>query len=335
MSTCAMRRDGSRAARSSPDRRATGASRSSPAWRPARPSWRRAACFWTTRSASAPSRRTIPRMLDALLRYSLKNRIAPFILAAVLAAGGYYAFTQLTVEAFPDPTDTQVQVITLFSGQPTEEVERRVSIPLERALNGTPGLFRLRSISLFGLSFVTLTFEDGAEPYLARQQVLERMGQAELPEGVQPSLGPLATPIGEVYRYTLEGKGADPMSLRTQQDWVVRPQLLRVPGVADVVSYGGLLREIHVEPDPVRMAALEVGLSDIFGALKKASANATGGYLERGSEMLVIRSLGIFEGLSDIEQVRVSVHDGVPVTVKDLGRVTTGFAPRQGIVSRD
>src|SRR5207247_8266517 len=104
--------------------------------------------------------------------------------------------------------------------------------------------------------------------------------------------GPLATPIGEVYRYTLEGKGADPMSLRTQQDWVVRPQLLRVPGVADVVSYGGLLREIHVEPDPVRMAALEVGLSDIFEALKKASDNASGGYVERGSEVLVIRHPG-------------------------------------------
>src|SRR3989441_10642920 len=150
-------------------------------------------------------------MLDALLRYSLKNRIAPFILAAVLTAGGYYAFTQLTVEAFPDPTDTQVQVITLFSGQPTEEVERRVSIPLERALNGTPGLFRLRSISLFGLSFVTLTFDDGIEPGVARQQVLERMGQAELPEGIKPTLGPMATPVGEVYRYTVERRGADPM----------------------------------------------------------------------------------------------------------------------------
>jgi len=120
-------------------------------------------------------------MLDALLRQSLKNRFAPFVLAAILAAGGYYAFTQLTVEAFPDPTDTQVQVITLFSGQPTGEVERRVSIPLERVLNGVPGLFRLRSISLFGLSFVTLTFEDGIEPLLARQQVLERLSRAELP----------------------------------------------------------------------------------------------------------------------------------------------------------
>ena len=274
-------------------------------------------------------------MLDALLRQSLKNRFAPFVLAAILAAGGYYAFTQLTVEAFPDPTDTQVQVITLFSGQPTEEVERRVSIPLERVLNGVPGLFRLRSISLFGLSFVTLTFEDGIEPLLARQQVLERLSRAELPAGVQPALGPLATPIGEVYRYTLEGEGADPMTLRTQQDWVVRPQLLRVPGVADVVSYGGFLREIHVEPDPARMTALEVGLSDIFEALRKGSDNASGGYVERGSEMFVIRSLGIFKDLRDIEQVRVGSKGGVPVTVRDVGRVTIGYAPRQGIVTRD
>src|SRR3989454_2512390 len=133
-------------------------------------------------------------MIDALLRACLRNRIAPFLLAASLAAGGYYAFTRLTVEAFPDPTDTQVQVITLFPGQPTEEVERRVSIPLERALNGTPGLFRLRSISLFGLSFVTLTFDDGIEPIPARQQVLERIAQANLPQGVQPGLGPLYTP---------------------------------------------------------------------------------------------------------------------------------------------
>src|SRR5262245_37679373 len=219
-------------------------------------------------------------MLEALLGYSLRNRIAPFVLAAVIAGGGWYAFNRLTVEAFPDPTDTQVQVITVYPGQPTEEVERRVSLPLERALNGTPGLFRLRSISLFGLSFVTLTFDDTIEPLRARQQVTERLGDAELPQGVHPGLGPMATPIGEVYRYTLDGKGSDPMTLRTLQEWTVRPRLLQVPGVADVVSYGGLAREIHVEPDPTRMASLGVGLSDVFTALQKASANATGGYVE-------------------------------------------------------
>jgi heavy metal efflux system protein len=274
-------------------------------------------------------------VLDLLLRSCLKNRLAPFVLAAVLACGGWYAFTQLTVEAFPDPTDTQVQIITLFSGQPTEEVERRVSIPLERVVNGIPGLFRQRSVSLFGLSFVTLTFNDGVDPRLARQQVLERIAQADLPAGVQPGLGPMATPIGEVYRYTIDGGGADPMTLRTLQDWQVRPQILQVQGVADVVSYGGLLKEFHVEPDPTRMASLNVGLEDVFVALRKASDNASGGYLERGAEMFVIRSLGIFRDLGDIEQVRVAWHRGVPVTVKDVASVRVGYAPRQGVVSRD
>ncbi len=273
--------------------------------------------------------------LERLLAYALRNRIFAFLLAALIAGAGAYAFRDLTVEAFPDPTDTQVQVLTLYPGQPTEEVERRVSIPLERTLNGVPGLFRLRSVSLFGLSFVTLTFGDGVDPYLARQQVVERLGEASLPEGIQPTLGPLATPIGEVYRYSVRSPGADPMTLRTAQDWIVRPQLLQVPGVADVVSYGGLLREVHVEPDPTRMSSLAVGLPEIFAALKKASDNATGGYVERGAEMFVIRSLGIFQDLKSIEQVRVASHDGVPVTVKDVATVTVGYAPRQGVVTRD
>jgi heavy metal efflux system protein len=274
-------------------------------------------------------------MLDGLLRYALRNRLAAVVLAATIAVGGYYAFTQLTVEAFPDPTDTQVQVITLFPGQPTEEVERRVSLPLERGLNGTPGLFRLRSVSLFGLSLATLTFHDGVDPLVARQQVVERLRQVDLPEEAKASLGPLATPIGEVFRYTLEGADADPMTLRRLQDWVVRPQLLRVDGVADVVSYGGLAREVHVQPDPARMAAMGIGLTEIYDGLKKGSNNATGGYVERGSEMFVIRSLGTFRSLSDIELVRVGYKGGVPVRVRDIAVVSVGYAPRQGVVTRD
>ncbi len=274
-------------------------------------------------------------MLDALLRYSLKNPLAAFILAATIGVCGWYAYQNLVVEAFPDPTDTQVQVITLYAGQPTEEVERRVSLPLERALNGTPGLIRLRSISLFGLSFVTLTFDEGVDPNLARQQIIERVTQADLPPGVQPSLGPQATPIGEVYRYTLTGRDADPMLLRTLQEWTVRPELLHVPGVADVVNYGGLVKEIHVVPDPQKMAATGVGLTDIFEALRKGSDNATGGYVERGSEMFVIRSLGIFRDLSDIEKVRVGWHEGTPVPLRQVATVREGYQPRQGVVSRD
>jgi cobalt-zinc-cadmium resistance protein CzcA len=273
-------------------------------------------------------------MIEKLLHGALSARLLVFILAVFLAGGGWYAYKNLTIEAFPDPTDTQVQVITIYPGQPTEEVERRVSIPLERAFNGVPGLFRLRSVSLFGLSQLTLTFEDGVDPLVARQQIMERIPDANLPAGVSPDLGPLATPIGEVYRYSLEGPGADPMTLRTAQDWIVRPALMRVPGVADVVSYGGLVREVHVEPQPVKLAALGVVLDDVFTALSKASANASGGTLERGAQVFVIRSLGTFRTLDDIAKVRVGFHAGRPVALGDVATVTVGYAPRQGVVTR-
>jgi cobalt-zinc-cadmium resistance protein CzcA len=274
-------------------------------------------------------------MFASLIDFFLQRRMTSIVLAVAVLAGGWFAFSNLTVEAFPDPSDYQVEVITLYPGQPTEEVERAISIPLERSINGVPGLTGLRSISLFGLSQVSATFADGVDPYLARQQVLERIGDANLPTGVQPSLGPLATPIGEVYRYTLEGASADPMELRTLQDWTVRPRLLQVPGVADVVSYGGLVKEIHVVPDPTRMAALGIGLSDIFDALKKGSDNATGGYLERGAEAFVIRSLGIYKNLDEIGAVRVGYKDGVPVRIRNVCEVECAYAPRQGIVTRD
>ena len=273
-------------------------------------------------------------MIEALLASSLKNRLAAIVMAMTIAAGGFYAYKNLTVEAFPDPTDTQVQVITLFPGQPTEEVERRVSIPLERALNGTPGLDRLRSVSLFGLSFVTLTFKEGVDVLVCRQQVTERMADADLPDGIKPDLGPLATPIGEVYRYSLTGRGADPMTLRTLQDYTVRPALLRVDGVADVVSYGGLVREVHVTPDPAKMSALGVSIAEVFAALAKSSDNATGGTVERGNQAFVIKSLGVLRNLDDLRAVRVAVHDGVPVRVRDVATVDYGFQPRQGVVTR-
>ena len=273
-------------------------------------------------------------MIDKLLHGSLSTRLLVFILAVFLAGAGWYSYRNLTIEAFPDPTDTQVQIITLYPGQPTEEVERRVSIPLERALNGVPGLFRLRSISLFGLSQLTLTFEDGVDPLVARQQIMERIPDANLPQGISPDLGPLATPIGEVYRYSLEGPGADPMTLRTAQDWIVRPALMRVPGVADVVSYGGLVQEVHVEPQPEKLASLGIVLDDVFQALSKASANASGGTLERGSQVFVIRSLGTFRAVADIARVRVGFHAGVAVKLGDVATVTVGYAPRQGVITR-
>lgn len=192
----------------------------------------------------------------------------------------------------------------------------------------------MRNLSLFGLSYVTLTFTDGVDPLFARAQTLERLRGADLPPGVEADLGPLATPIGEVYRYTLEGAGGDPMQLRTVQDWIVRPRLLRVLGVADVVSYGGLVREIHVEPSPARLAAFGLTLEDLETALRKGSINASGGVLEHGAEQFAIRSQGLFRNLADIGAVHVASRDGTPVRVRDVAGVRNGWMPRQGVVSR-
>lgn len=272
-------------------------------------------------------------MFEQLLAFSLKNRMAVIFFALVVAALGAWSFRELTIEAFPDPTDTQVNVITIFDGQPTEEVERQIGLPLERALNGTPHMTRLRNLSMFGLSQVTLTFSDGTDGLWARQQVLERLREAELPEGVRPELGPYATPIGEVYRYTLKGAQGDPMKLRTLQDWVVRPMLMRVNGVADVVSYGGLQKVIQVEPMPQALASLGLTLQDLENAVKEGSQNASGGVMERGSEQFVIRSEGLFKSLEDIRNAGVIERDGTPIFVKDVATVTESWAPRQGVVS--
>ncbi len=305
-------------------------------------------------------------MIDALLNASLRTRMLVFIAAITIGVMGYSAFKDLTIEAFPDPTDTSVQVITIYPGQPAEEVERRISIPLERALNGVPGTIHQRSISLFGLSVLTMTFEDGVDILEARQQMFERMSDATLPKEANSGLGPLATPIGEVYRYTLVSQNCDPMILRSVQDWIVGPALLRVPGVADVTAYGGLVKEVHVEPDPAKMAATGVVLDDVFQALSKASNNASGGLVERGEQGFVIQSSGTFQAgtelsckddepdkdpkapkvdqsetdrsetdvLSDIGMVRVGYHNQVPVKIKDVASVVIGYAPRQGVVSR-
>lgn len=274
-------------------------------------------------------------MFERIVDFALRNRAAVIFFTLVVIIAGVIAFRGLTIEAFPDPTDTQVNVITLFDGQPSEEVERQVSLPIERALNGTPGLARLRSLSLFGLSFVTLTFDDGVDALFARSQVLERLRDAELPDGVIPGLGPLATPIGEVYRYTLASKDRDPMRLRTLQDWVVRPRLLRVQGIADVVSYGGLVREIQVQPKPAQLAARNLTFDDLEDAISKSSANASGGVIQRGAEQMVIRSRGIFRDADDIANVHLGTINGTPVFVRDVATVTEGWTPRQGVVSHN
>ncbi|MCC6647708.1 MAG: efflux RND transporter permease subunit [Polyangiaceae bacterium] len=273
-------------------------------------------------------------MFEKIAEACLRHRLAVLVATLLLGVWGGWAYLGLTIEAFPDPTDTQVQIITKHPGQPAEEMERQVSIPIERVVNGMPGLARVRDINLFGLSFITLTFRDGVDPYFARAQTTERLRLAELPEGVRPELGSISTPIGEIYRYTLETSPPDPLQLRTVQDWVVRPRLLQVDGVADVVSYGGLVREIHVRPDPVAMAAKRLTMGDLVDALSKASHNASGGVLERGAEQLVIRSEGLFADTAEIGRVAVATRAGTPILLADIASVHAGWQPRQGIVGR-
>jgi cobalt-zinc-cadmium resistance protein CzcA len=274
-------------------------------------------------------------MLDKIVEFSLRSRWTVIVGALVLAVVGVISLRGLTIEAFPDPSDTQVNLITLYPGQPAEELERQVSVPIERAVNGTPGLVRIRINNLFGLSYVSLTFADWVDVHLARAQILERIHNAHLPPEAESRLGSLSTPIGEIYRYTLESDTHDPLELRTLQDWVVTPRLLRVDGVADVVSFGGLVKEIQVRPDPAVLAARALTIDHVFKALNSASANASGGVVERGTEQLVIRSEGLFRSLDDVRDTPIVTRGGTPIRVRDVASVLEGWAPRQGIASRE
>jgi cobalt-zinc-cadmium resistance protein CzcA len=277
-------------------------------------------------------------MLGRLVDAALDAKWAVLLLTATFVGLGIWAFRELPVEAFPDVTDTQVQVITLYPGHAPEEVERQVTLPIEKELNGTPQLSRMRSVSIYGLSVVTLTFDDGTDNFFARSQVTERLRQAEVPDGVTPGLGPLYTPIGEIYRYVLQADpraGETPMSLRELQDWVLERQLRQVPGVADVVSFGGFQRQLQVEVDPARLKAHGVTLHQVYDALQRSNANAGGNYLRRGSEELVIRGLGYLGSADDIRNVVVAARAGTPLTVGDVARVSVGAVPRRGQVSKD
>jgi heavy metal efflux system protein len=273
-------------------------------------------------------------MFEKIVAAALQYRFAVLVVSILITIWGVFSFRGLTIEAFPDPTDTQVQIITLNPGQAAEEMERQVSVPIERVVNGTPGLVRVRSINLFGLSFVTLTFRDDIDIYFARAQITERLRLADLPEGIRPELGSLSTPIGEIYRYTVTSDKPDPLQLRTLQDWVIRPKLLQVDGVADVVSFGGLVKEIQVRPDPVAMAAKGITLRAIEEALKGGSSNASGGILTRGTESLVIRSEGLFTNLNDINTTAITTRGGTPIFIADVASVQVGWSQRQGIASR-
>jgi heavy metal efflux system protein len=273
-------------------------------------------------------------MLNKLIDFVLAQRVFVLILTAALAAFGIRAFGNLPIEAFPDVQDVQVQIVTQYPGQAPEEVERAVTLPIEREMSGVPHQTQLRSVTISGLSVVTLTFADGTDDYFARQQVLEKLQNVTLPPGLQPGLAPLTTAVGEVLRYIVEAPpGMDANEVRALQDWVVRPQLRIVSGVADVVSFGGTVKEYQVQVDPAALKRYGVTIDQVSQALAANSANVGGGQVRRGDEALLVRGIGIFSSMDDIGRVIVSASAGKTVLVSDLSTVSAGFRPRSGVVA--
>lgn len=273
-------------------------------------------------------------MLNKLIDFVFAQRVFVLILTAALVAFGYRALTNLPIEAFPDVQDVQVQIVTQYPGQAPEEVERAITLPIEREMSGVPRQTQLRSVSITGLSVVTLTFADGTDDYFARQQVLEKLQNVTLPIGIQPGLAPLTTAVGEIYRYIVESPpGMDINEVRALQDWVIRPSLRISPGVADVVSFGGTVKEYQVQIDPYALKRYGITIDQVSQALTNNSANVGGGLVKRGDEALVVRGIGIFSHIEEIGRVIVSAKNGRTVLVSDVAEVMAGHRPSSGVVA--
>ncbi len=271
-------------------------------------------------------------MLKRLIELSLRERLIVYFSVALIAALGFYAFTQLPIEAYPDLVNTEVQIISQWQGRSAEEMEKFVTIPIETEMNGIPHLQSLRSISLFGLSVLTLTFDEGADDFFARSQVIEKLQGVTLPDGVSPQLSPQSGPTGEIYRYVLVGNGISTMELKTIEDWTLERQFKTVPGVADVVSFGGPSKEYVVDIDPQKLAYYGITLNQVVTSIANNNANAGGSLVEQGNQGLVLRGVGLLENVDDIGHVVVANLSGSPVTVEQVGNVKIGNAIRLGKV---
>jgi cobalt-zinc-cadmium resistance protein CzcA len=271
-------------------------------------------------------------MLQSLIRFCVSRRVPVLVVTLAIAGYGVRAYMATPVEAYPDVTNLQVKVIAQLAGLAPEEIERQVTVPLERVLNGTPGMLLMRSESLFGLSIIGLTFEDGADPFRARTIVNERLGDAELPKGVNVSLAPEATPLGEIYQFRVISDRHTLTETRAELQWTVSRVLRQVPGVADVVCFGGFLKEIHVQVDPSRLLAHDLTLADVSGALERSNRNVGGGFLQHGDQELTIRGVGYLTDAKDVQAIVLSNRDGTPVRIGDVARVVASHTPTRGSV---
>ncbi len=276
-------------------------------------------------------------MIASLVRFSLIQRLMILLLATALAVGGVWAFKTLPIDAFPDISAPQVQIIVKAPGLSPTEVESRITIPLEMEMQGLPRQTVLRSVTKYALSIIKIDFADGTDIYWARNQVSERLNQvwSTLPKGVDGGLAPITTPLGELYMYRIKGEGYSNSELRAIQDWVIRPRLRTVEGVADVNSLGGEVRAFEVIPDPKALVRLGLGLDDLQKALEKNNRNAGGDRIERGDKMLLVRTLGLLRTEEDIRRVTVATRSGVPIQLGQLATVQIGSLTRYGAVTAD
>jgi heavy metal efflux system protein len=276
-------------------------------------------------------------VIDAILNFSVRQRMLVILATLVLLGFGILAVKQIPIDAFPDVTNVQVQVIATAGGMSPPEAEKLVTRPIEMQMGGLPRLTEIRSVSKIGIASITIVFEDGVNDYFARQLVSERLAsaRANLPEGVDLELGPISTGLGEVFQYILVGKDPkyDATELRTIQDYIVRPILRAVPGVTEVNSFGGLVKEYQVIARPERLTSFHISLQEIFDALAKNNANASGNFIEHASEQYIVRGLGLVKDVGDIENIIVVTRDQTPIYVRDLADVKIGAELRQGAVT--
>ncbi len=274
-------------------------------------------------------------MIDQFVGWCLHRRVAVIVLTVLIVGFGIYAWVTLSVEAYPELGDVTAQVTTQMPGLAAEEVEQLITVPLEREINGSPGILLMRSSSTFGLSLITVLFRDGYDDYFVRQRLLERINQVVLPPGASPSLDPVTGPGGEIYRYTLESDRQNLQELSEIQRWTVIPAIKSVPGVVDVTNFGGFTTEYQVNLDPKQLERYGLGITDVINAINNNNENAGGGRISRGEQSYVIRGIGLMRTLTDIDSTVVTQVNGSPVLVRDLGHTTLSHQEREGILGKD
>ena len=284
-------------------------------------------------------------MIEAFIRGSLNQRLIVMVISAMLIIGGFFAAQKLSLDAFPDVTNIQVQVATVATGKSPEEVERFITVPIEIAMTGLPGLVEMRSLNKDALSLITLVFNDSTDVYFARQLVMERLMQVQdvMPKDVSPILGPVSTGLGEIFQYTLELPGEEGRQLtvpeltnrRTINDWVVRPLLRNITGVAEINSQGGYVKQYQVLVNPDRLAHYKIKMSRVFEALEKNNINSGAGVLPKGAQQYLIRGEGLIQNISDIENIVLKETDGIPIYMRDIGEVKIGYEVRVGAVIKN